>query len=99
MASLEPFANGDIYLGRCWPLIIEEILRVHRKHLPVELRDGADPSALWQLARRAPDELNVLQAHVPRVMEHLAVLDHDEDRISITHSHLLAHRGVGLTRI
>src|SRR5256885_8848199 len=83
--------NSSINIWRCGPLVIEEIFGSHGHDLSVKLRHGADPSAILQLACRAPDKLHMWQTHVPGVVKHLAVFDHDEDCVAVAHSNLLAH--------
>src|SRR5260221_3435621 len=72
-------------------LVAIEVLGANRRDLAINLGRCPDPSTIGKLACRSPHELHVWQTHVGRVVNHLAVLDHDQNGISILHFDSIAH--------
>src|SRR2546430_10197008 len=89
--SLEPLSHRGLNPIRTRKLVSKEMLGTNRRNFAIETGYGAYPSALWQLSRRAPDELYVGQSHIWREVNHGTILHHDKHSVAITHFDLVAH--------
>jgi len=55
----------------------------------------SDPSAFGEFSRFPAHEFDVRQAHVPGVVEHFAILDHDEEDVAVMEVDFVGHISLG----
>src|SRR5438046_114565 len=67
------------------------MFRADGRYLTIKLRDCANPRSFRELTGCSFDELNVRQAHIPRVMDDLAIFHHYENGVSVAHFNFVVH--------
>jgi hypothetical protein len=83
--------DHNTHFWRRGKLIAEKVLRGDRDDIPLQFGNGADPGSLGKFPGGSFDELSMRKGHVPRVVKDFAILDHNQDRVTVSHFDFFAH--------